>query len=128
MFLEKALGVAQLCLLLVTLVFVALTRGYQGESFVEHGSVMLNKWSKRHLSFSGPDWMSKLKSSSQKSPDASGNIVSAEQDVKIEGLCIPCSKMIIYLHFTLRSQRQSCLSNDGFTLRLDNKLEVHERL
>lgn len=66
--LEKRLGVAQLCLLLAVLVFMGLTRGSRGESFMEHAPAQLNRsmreWSKRHLSFSS-DWTNRFKSKSR---------------------------------------------------------------
>lgn len=67
--LEKRLGIAQLCLLLAVLVFMGLTRGSRGETWLEHGdaTVKLNKsmkeWSRRHLSFSG-DWANRFRSRS----------------------------------------------------------------
>ncbi|KAI3621196.1 sad1-unc-like c-terminal [Moniliophthora roreri] len=68
--LEKRLGIAQLCLLLTVLVFMALTRGSRGESVLEHGPVQFNRsmreWSRRHLSFSG-DWVSRFTSSKSRS-------------------------------------------------------------
>lgn len=96
MVLEKALGIAQLCLLLITLIFVALTRGYQGESFVEHGTVALKKWRKRHLSFSGSDWVSRLtrpnsRSQSPESADDSGDII------KNEGQCSLLATFVVIL-------------------------------
>lgn len=66
--LEKRLGIAQLCLLLAVLVFIGLTRGSRGESFMYHGPVKFNKsvreWGKRHLSFSA-DWRNRFKSKSR---------------------------------------------------------------
>jgi hypothetical protein len=57
---EKRLSIAQLLLLLVVLVFMALTRGSRGdESLMEHAPWLMRHWGRRHLSFSG-DWMSKL--------------------------------------------------------------------
>lgn len=63
--LEKRLGAAQLCLLLAVLVFMGLTRGSRGESFIEHAPGQFNRsmreWGKRHLSFSG-DWTNRFRS------------------------------------------------------------------
>lgn len=68
--LEKRLGIAQLCLLLIVLVFMALTRGSRGETFVpskvalRHDS--LKEWGRRHLSsLSSVDWAGKLRSRSR---------------------------------------------------------------
>ncbi|KAK1221154.1 hypothetical protein PQX77_016053 [Marasmius sp. AFHP31] len=72
--LEKRLGIAQLCLLLTVLVFMAVTRGSPVENPNMHGPVRFGKssmreWGRRHLSlsFSG-DWVSKLTSSRSRSP------------------------------------------------------------
>ncbi|KAK7025568.1 hypothetical protein VNI00_015921 [Paramarasmius palmivorus] len=77
--LEKRLGIAQLCLLLTVLIFMALTRGSRGESLMEHAPVRFNRsmreWSRRHLSFSG-DWVSRFTSSRSRSPPRTINIKS----------------------------------------------------
>ncbi|KAL0064276.1 hypothetical protein AAF712_008720 [Marasmius tenuissimus] len=72
--LEKRLGIAQLCLLLTVLVFMAVTRGSPVENPAMHGPARFSKssmreWSRRHLSlsFSG-DWVSRLTSSRSRSP------------------------------------------------------------
>ncbi|KAH9932750.1 UNC-like C-terminal-domain-containing protein [Epithele typhae] len=49
--LEKRLGIAQLCLLLTVLVFMALTRGSRGEHAYRNNAV--REWGRRTLSFSG---------------------------------------------------------------------------
>ncbi|KAI0715604.1 hypothetical protein C8T65DRAFT_694654 [Cerioporus squamosus] len=54
--LEKRLGIAQLCLLLTVLVFMALTRGSRGEYAHPPGprtSGSMREWGRRTLSFSG---------------------------------------------------------------------------
>ncbi|KAG6829793.1 hypothetical protein H0H92_003448 [Tricholoma furcatifolium] len=53
---EKKLGVAQLCLLLVVLVFMGLTRGSRGDVVVSRGrKESVREWGRKHLSFSG-EW------------------------------------------------------------------------
>lgn len=57
--LEKRLGIAQLCLLLTVLVFMALTRGSRGETLISSNSRRdsLREWGRRHLSsLSGREW------------------------------------------------------------------------
>lgn len=57
--LEKRLGIAQLCLLLTVLVFMALTRGSRGETLIASSSRRdsLREWGRRHLSsLSGGEW------------------------------------------------------------------------
>lgn len=57
--LEKRLGIAQLCLLLTVLVFMALTRGSRGETLIASSSRRdsLREWGRRHLSsLSGREW------------------------------------------------------------------------
>ncbi|KAL0573982.1 hypothetical protein V5O48_007974 [Marasmius crinis-equi] len=72
--LEKRLGIAQLCLLLTVLIFMALTRGSRGENPAMHGPMRFSKssmreWSRRHLSLSlSGDWVSRLTSSRSRSP------------------------------------------------------------
>ncbi|TDL23346.1 hypothetical protein BD410DRAFT_179226 [Rickenella mellea] len=71
--LEKRLGIAQLALLLTVLVFMALTRGSRGESFISHNGVnlksgfgrrnSLREWGRRNLSFSG-EWVKRCRSRS----------------------------------------------------------------
>ncbi|TDL19764.1 hypothetical protein BD410DRAFT_791930 [Rickenella mellea] len=76
--LEKRLGIAQLALLLTVLVFMALTRGSRGESFISHTRVggssvslkggfgrrnSLREWGRRNLSFSG-EWVKRFRSRS----------------------------------------------------------------
>ncbi|KLO08128.1 hypothetical protein SCHPADRAFT_880858 [Schizopora paradoxa] len=70
--LEKRLGIAQLCLLLIVLLFMFITRGSRGEALMEamkserHSS--LREWGRRQLSnFSSGEWNSKpyTRSSSQ---------------------------------------------------------------
>lgn len=68
--LEKRLGIAQLCLLLIVLVFMALTRGSRGETVaptkiaLRHDS--LKEWGRRHLSsLSSVDWAAKLRNRSR---------------------------------------------------------------
>lgn len=64
---EKRLGIAQLCILVAVLVFMALTRGSRGE--LEHRPAILqklsrgNSWGQRTLSFSG-DWVSRFRNAS----------------------------------------------------------------
>ncbi|KAI0698141.1 UNC-like C-terminal-domain-containing protein [Cytidiella melzeri] len=74
--LEKRVGIAQLCLLLAVLVFMALTRGSRHEPVrvrgSEDGSVRsrtssLRGWGRRTLSISG-DWMNRFKSRSASPP------------------------------------------------------------
>lgn len=87
--LEKRLGIAQLCLLMAVLVFMALTRGSRGEPILEHGpghSRLFNKsmreWGQRHLSFSG-DWVSRFKTTSRSiSPDVRSSRPSASVEPK----------------------------------------------
>ena len=57
--LEKRIGIAQLCLLMIVLIFMGLTRG----SRTEHvpGSNSVREWGRRHLSLSG-DWRSRFTS------------------------------------------------------------------
>ncbi|PFH54020.1 hypothetical protein AMATHDRAFT_805 [Amanita thiersii Skay4041] len=58
--LEKRLGIAQLCLLLAVLVFMALTRGSRGEPIIRRDTqakqqskyTYMREWSRRHLSLS----------------------------------------------------------------------------
>ncbi|KAI0076728.1 hypothetical protein K474DRAFT_1200703 [Panus rudis PR-1116 ss-1] len=62
--LEKRLGIAQLCLLLAVLVFMALTRGSRSEVFHNVSRTRassMRDWGKRTFSFSG-DWVNKLRS------------------------------------------------------------------
>jgi hypothetical protein len=70
--LEKRLGIAQLCLLLAVLVFMALTRGSRNEPVRQAGSEggavrsrtsSLRGWGRRTLSISG-DWMNRFTSRS----------------------------------------------------------------
>lgn len=68
---EKRLGIAQLCLLLAVLVFMALTRGSRGEPVrsdlgPRSRTTSMREWGKRHLSLSG-DWVNRFKNSSQNS-------------------------------------------------------------
>ena len=66
--LEKRLGIAQLCLLLTVLVFMALTRGSRGEVAyppVARGTV--REWGRRTLSFSG-DLVNRLRARSPTPP------------------------------------------------------------
>ncbi|RDX48854.1 hypothetical protein OH76DRAFT_1351776 [Lentinus brumalis] len=51
--LEKRLGIAQLCLLLTVLVFMALTRGSRGEYARPPGARSVREWGRRTFSFSG---------------------------------------------------------------------------
>ncbi|KAL5482391.1 hypothetical protein ACEPAI_8985 [Sanghuangporus weigelae] len=67
--LEKRLGIAQLCLLLVVLVFMALTRGSRGEPFISEVSGSrrhaLREWGRRQFSnFSSGEWVSKPRTES----------------------------------------------------------------
>ncbi|OCB85710.1 FMN-dependent alpha-hydroxy acid dehydrogenase [Sanghuangporus baumii] len=67
--LEKRLGIAQLCLLLVVLVFMALTRGSRGEPFISEISGSrrhaLREWGRRQFSnFSSGEWVSKPRTES----------------------------------------------------------------
>ncbi|THH09836.1 hypothetical protein EW145_g1726, partial [Phellinidium pouzarii] len=60
--LEKRLGIAQLCLLLIVLFFLALTRGSRGEPLmapsVSGRRDSLKEWGRRHLSgFSSGEWL-----------------------------------------------------------------------
>jgi hypothetical protein len=66
---EKRLGIAQLCLLLASLLFMGLTRGSRGETFMAHApSSVFRKsvrdWSRRNLNFSG-DWVGRFRSQSR---------------------------------------------------------------
>jgi hypothetical protein len=63
--LEKRLGIAQLCLLLTVLVFMALTRGSRGGALISmnrgFGPVLhksMRDWGRRTLSLSG-DWVTR---------------------------------------------------------------------
>ncbi|OSC98017.1 hypothetical protein PYCCODRAFT_1454608, partial [Trametes coccinea BRFM310] len=68
--LEKRLGIAQLCLLLTVLVFMALTRGSRGEVvYPARGTV--RDWGRRTLSFSG-DWVNRLRTRSSTPPRKEG--------------------------------------------------------
>ncbi|KAI8986140.1 UNC-like C-terminal-domain-containing protein [Trametes punicea] len=64
--LEKRLGIAQLCLLLTVLVFMALTRGSRGE-VVHPARGSMREWGRRTLSFSG-DWVNRLRTRSSTPP------------------------------------------------------------
>ncbi|KAI0365330.1 hypothetical protein BV20DRAFT_973345 [Pilatotrama ljubarskyi] len=64
--LEKRLGIAQLCLLLTVLVFMALTRGSRGE-IVHPVRSSMREWGRRTLSFSG-DWVNRLRTRSSTPP------------------------------------------------------------
>ncbi|KAI0354816.1 hypothetical protein OH77DRAFT_1455528 [Trametes cingulata] len=64
--LEKRLGIAQLCLLLTVLVFMALTRGSRGE-IVHPARSSMREWGRRTLSFSG-DWVNRLRTRSSTPP------------------------------------------------------------
>ncbi|KAI0763545.1 UNC-like C-terminal-domain-containing protein [Trametes elegans] len=64
--LEKRLGIAQLCLLLTVLVFMALTRGSRGDA-VYPARHSVRDWGRRTLSISG-DWMDRLRTRSATPP------------------------------------------------------------
>ncbi|KAG7086303.1 hypothetical protein E1B28_002267 [Marasmius oreades] len=73
--LGKRLGIAQLCLSLTVLIFMALTRGSRGEIMPalkyrpRSFSRSVREWSRRHLSLSvSGDWVSRLTSSRSRSP------------------------------------------------------------
>ncbi|KAG7090366.1 hypothetical protein E1B28_009486 [Marasmius oreades] len=73
--LGKRLGIAQLCLSLTVLIFMALTRGLRGEIMPalkyrpRSFSRSVREWSRRHLSLSvSGDWVSRLTSSRSRSP------------------------------------------------------------
>ncbi|KAH9891896.1 UNC-like C-terminal-domain-containing protein [Cubamyces lactineus] len=68
--LEKRLGIAQLCLLLTVLVFMALTRGSRGE-VVHPTRGGVRDWGRRTLSFSG-DWVNRLRTRSSTPPRPGG--------------------------------------------------------
>ncbi|KAI9066021.1 hypothetical protein FKP32DRAFT_1646714 [Trametes sanguinea] len=68
--LEKRLGIAQLCLLLTVLVFMALTRGSRGE-VVHPARGTVRDWGRRTLSFSG-DWVNRLRTRSSTPPRPAG--------------------------------------------------------
>ncbi|CCM03729.1 uncharacterized protein FIBRA_05875 [Fibroporia radiculosa] len=64
--LEKRLGIAQLCLLLAVLVFLALTRGSRGEHYRVPAlgrPLTMRDWGRRTLSLSG-DWVNRFRSRS----------------------------------------------------------------
>ncbi|KAH9850174.1 UNC-like C-terminal-domain-containing protein [Lenzites betulinus] len=66
--LEKRLGIAQLCLLLTVLVFMALTRGSRGEVvYTKRGGSTMREWGRRTLSISG-DWVNRLRTRSATPP------------------------------------------------------------
>ncbi|KAI0671164.1 UNC-like C-terminal-domain-containing protein [Trametes maxima] len=64
--LEKRLGIAQLCLLLTVLVFMALTRGSRGE-VVYPARRSVREWGRRTLSLSG-GWVDRLRARSATPP------------------------------------------------------------
>ncbi|KAH8114813.1 UNC-like C-terminal-domain-containing protein [Phellopilus nigrolimitatus] len=89
--LEKRLGIAQLCLLLTVLVFMALTRGSRGEPIIGPMSSngrrdSLKEWGRRHLSsFSSGEWASKLRNRSPTPrPVYFQSPVSANQSEKVK--------------------------------------------
>ncbi|KAI0823977.1 UNC-like C-terminal-domain-containing protein [Trametes gibbosa] len=65
--LEKRLGIAQLCLLLTVLVFMALTRGSRGEVVHPKRGSTMREWGRRTLSISG-DWVNRLRTRSATPP------------------------------------------------------------
>ncbi|TBU22364.1 UNC-like C-terminal-domain-containing protein [Dichomitus squalens] len=66
--LEKRLGIAQLCLLLIVLIFMALTRGSRGEYAPPPGTrASVRDWGRRTLSFSG-DLVNRLRARSSTPP------------------------------------------------------------
>ncbi|KAI0629780.1 UNC-like C-terminal-domain-containing protein [Trametes polyzona] len=67
--LEKRLGIAQLCLLLTVLVFMALTRGSRGEVVYPRRGGTMREWGRRTLSISG-DWVNRLRTRSSTPPRA----------------------------------------------------------
>ena len=71
--LEKRLGIAQLCLLLIVLVFMALTRGSRGEYVRPPDTRMsVRDWGRRTLSFSG-DLVNRLRARSSTPPRTASN-------------------------------------------------------
>ncbi|KAI5117994.1 hypothetical protein M0805_004491 [Coniferiporia weirii] len=98
--LEKRLGIAQLCLLLTVLVFMALTRGSRGEPlivpFVGAGSGgrrdSLREWGRRHLGgFSSGEWAAKLRNRSA-TPTPKGFIESPVPVKQIERVKFPTKR------------------------------------
>jgi hypothetical protein len=74
--LEKRLGIAQLFLLLIVLIFIALTRGSRGEAITITASGRrdsLKAWGRRQLSGFGSDWTSKFRNRSGSSGSDSEN-------------------------------------------------------
>ncbi|KAI0754471.1 UNC-like C-terminal-domain-containing protein [Daedaleopsis nitida] len=70
--LEKRLGIAQLCLLLTVLVFMALTRGSRGDYAAPPGAqASVRDWGRRTLSFSG-ELVNRLRTRSSTPPRAGG--------------------------------------------------------
>lgn len=70
--LEKRLGIAQLCLMLAVLAFMALTRGSRGDAPTVRGPTTstMRVW-RRNLSLSG-DWVSRLRARSLQSSQDDG--------------------------------------------------------
>ncbi|KZT28717.1 hypothetical protein NEOLEDRAFT_1128893 [Neolentinus lepideus HHB14362 ss-1] len=81
--LEKRLGIAQLCLLLVVLVFMGLTRGFQVEQGTLNSiprSSSVRDWGRRTLSLSG-DWVNRFKT---KDPTPSSNPTKRHPNDKVQ--------------------------------------------
>ena len=126
--LEKRLGIAQLCLLLAVLVFVGLTRGSRGESFMEHAPGQFNRsmreWSKRHLSFSG-DWTNRFKSKSRsrsvtRSPAKQRRqpLTPLQITLDADSKPLPCLNVPMnFPHFSIGSNKEKDLSSKDTSKR-----------
>ncbi|TFK48784.1 hypothetical protein OE88DRAFT_504862 [Heliocybe sulcata] len=100
--LEKRLGIAQLCLLLVILVFVGLTRGSQIEYRALEGiprSSSMRDWGRRTLSLSG-DWVNRFKA---KGSAPSGKSSRRHSDDRVQFASRPTSSH----NENIRSSRKS---------------------
>ncbi|OBZ71136.1 V-type proton ATPase proteolipid subunit [Grifola frondosa] len=84
--LEKRLGIAQLCLLLAVLVFMALTRGSRGEhvhNVTGARGTSIRNWGRRTLSFSG-DWVNKFRSRSATPPSRAAENITDQAENTLE--------------------------------------------
>ena len=88
--LEKRLGMAQLCLLLAVLVFMALTRGSRGEPVLRSEgrprsrATSMREWGKRQLSLSG-DWVNRFKNANPRVSESGGGMRRGDDDSDNDG-------------------------------------------
>jgi hypothetical protein len=107
--LEKRLGIAQLCLLLASLVFMGLTRGSRGESPAQHAASSVNlhrsmrEWGRRNLNLSG-DWVDRFRKRSR-SATTPRNLSPLRSVPDDDGECLFLRFDLVLMHVVVKTPR-----------------------